>query len=123
MLHITFSSSQGTLSPQQALDLATLYLENARKSKDREVVFALCDDAETALSRMKRVDKRRILTSPWGSEDQVVRNRIATAYFERGNILDSWDYFKMAQISYTKAEKWGHVKETGHLSPDSSRLI
>ncbi|KAG0053362.1 hypothetical protein BGZ83_001256 [Gryganskiella cystojenkinii] len=108
MLGSTFSSSRSALSPHKELDLANTYLETARTTKDQEISLTLCNDAEAALSRMKRAAKKA-LTSPVSVEDQVLRNGIATAYFEHGERLVSLGYTEMAQTSYKKAEKWGTV--------------
>ncbi|KAG0311714.1 hypothetical protein BGZ99_009955, partial [Dissophora globulifera] len=119
MLHSPFSSSQGTLSPQQALQLANLHLENAHKFKDSGIALALCDDAKAALSRMKTVAKKSLKT-PRSAEDQALHDGIAAAYFEHGSLLERLDHVEMAHISYKKAEKWGYVQGTKRPFFDSS---
>ncbi|KAG0306966.1 hypothetical protein BGZ98_001388, partial [Dissophora globulifera] len=120
-----FSSSHSTLSPQQALNLATFYLENAPKTKDTdpEVALAMCEDAKAALSRMKK-DAKKSLRSSQSVEDQALRDRIAAAYISRSSLLDDWGYTDLAQISYRKAKKWGYIQGTSHLQlpSDSSKL-
>ncbi|KAG0346708.1 hypothetical protein BGZ54_005124, partial [Gamsiella multidivaricata] len=106
MFDRVFSSPRKALLPQKELELANFHMENARKTKDRELALALCDDAETALSRMKRAAKK-ILTTPLSVEDQALRDGFAGACLEHGNLLDSLGYSEMAQASYKRAEKWG----------------
>ncbi|KAG0313965.1 hypothetical protein BGZ99_008459, partial [Dissophora globulifera] len=120
MLRNLFSSSQSTLSPQQALDLATFHLENAVKFKDLEVTLALCNDAETALSRMKRA-ARKSLKTPQSAEDQALRDGVAAAYFKHGGLLEHLGRIEMANISYRKAEKWGYVPKSKRPPSDSSQ--
>ncbi|KAG0312084.1 hypothetical protein BGZ99_009730, partial [Dissophora globulifera] len=120
MLHSPFSSSQGTLSPQQALRLANFYLENAQKFEDSVIALALCDDAKAALSRTKTVAKKGVKTLR-SAEDQALHDGIAAAYFEHGSLLERLDRIEMAHISYKKAEKWGYVQGTKQSLSDSSQ--
>ncbi|KAG0311377.1 hypothetical protein BGZ99_010217, partial [Dissophora globulifera] len=120
MLHNPFSSSQSTLSPQQALRLARCYLENAHKFEDSGIALALCDDAKAALSRTKTVAKKGVKPL-LSAEDQALHNGIAAAYFEHGSLLERMDRIEMAHISYKKAEKWGYVQGTKQSLSDSSQ--
>ncbi|KAG0316229.1 hypothetical protein BGZ99_007002 [Dissophora globulifera] len=122
MLHSPFSSSHGTLSPQQTLELANLHLEDARKTKDPEIALVLCNDAEAALSRIKKAAKKTLKT-PLSVEDQTLRHRVATAYLEHGNLLEGLNHIEMARVSYEKAEKLGLVLRTNQSPSDSSQLV
>jgi hypothetical protein len=93
------SSPRGTLSLQKVLYLAKLYLENARKETDPEIVLVLCHDTEVSLSQVKRAVKH--------AENQNLREGIAAAYIDLGNLLDSHDHRTEAQAFYKKSEKWG----------------
>ncbi|KAG0352604.1 hypothetical protein BGZ54_002677, partial [Gamsiella multidivaricata] len=105
MFSSTFSSSRSALSPQRALNLANAHLENARKADDPDFILALCANAEVALSRMKRTD-RKALIPPMSTEDQALCNGISTAYSDRGKLLDSLGHRDKAQASFRQAEKW-----------------
>ncbi|KAG0362320.1 hypothetical protein BGZ54_008681, partial [Gamsiella multidivaricata] len=111
MLGSAFSSSRSALSPQKELEIVDIFLENARQNKDREIALALCDDAVAALSRVKRATKKT-LTPPLSVEGQTLRDGIATAYFEHGELQDSLGNRELAQVSYKKAERWGHLHPT-----------
>ncbi len=106
MLGSIFSSSRSTLSPQKMLDLASSYLETARKTKDLEIALVLCDDAEASLSQMKK--SLRKAHAPETLADQTLRDKIATVYFEHGKVLKQLGQHDIAQMSYKKAQKWGH---------------
>ncbi len=106
MLGSIFSSSQSTLSPQKTLDLASSYLETARKTKDLEIALVLCDNAEASLSQMKRAMRK--VHAPETLADQTLRDKIATVYFEHGNVLAQLGQHDIAQASYKKAQKWGY---------------
>ena len=93
------SSPRGTLSPQQALKLANVYLENASTCipDDRDIALVLCHDAEMSLSQAKKSIRR--------PEDQYMNMEIATAYMDLGNLLESQGHLNEATASYKKAEK------------------
>ncbi|KAG0305573.1 hypothetical protein BGZ98_003921, partial [Dissophora globulifera] len=122
MLHSPFSSSHGTLSPHKTLELANIHLENARKTKDPEIALLLCNDAEAALSRIKRVAKNN-LNTPLSVEDQALRDGVAIAYLEHGNLAEGLNHIEMAKVSYRKAEKLGLVQKTNQSPSDSSQLL
>ena len=65
------SSPRGSLSLHQVLDLANIYLENARKTLDPNVALVLCHDTEVSLSHVKRAAKN--------TEDKAMREGISTA--------------------------------------------
>ncbi|KAG0350787.1 hypothetical protein BGZ54_003642, partial [Gamsiella multidivaricata] len=106
MLIKAFSSPRKALSPQKELKLAKVYVENARKIKDQEIALVLCDDAEAALSRMKRAVKKT-LTIPLSVEDQALNDGFASVCLEHANLLESLGYSEMAQASYKRAGKRG----------------
>ncbi|KAG0040435.1 hypothetical protein BGZ83_002533, partial [Gryganskiella cystojenkinii] len=84
--------------------------------QDPEISLTLCNDAAAALSRMKKAAKKAV-TSPLSVEDQALRDGIAAAYFEQGEQLVGLGYMELAQTSYKKAEKWGHLNPRKGSSP------
>ncbi|KAF9930983.1 hypothetical protein BGZ65_005091, partial [Modicella reniformis] len=90
------SSSHATLSPQKALDLTNVYLENTRDVKDPQLALELCDDAETSLSKVMKM-----------TQDQNLRERVASSCFELGQLQDNLGSSDKAQTSYKKAGKLG----------------
>jgi hypothetical protein len=52
------SSPRDSLLPEQALELANIYLDNARKATDPYITLVLCHDTEVSLSQAKKVSKR-----------------------------------------------------------------
>lgn len=96
---VAFSSWRGDPPPQKLLELANAHLESARKTKDSELALMFCDDAESALSRVKRAVKK--------TEDQSLRERTGVAYFELGKLFANLGHQDKAQENYKKAEKWG----------------
>ncbi|KAF9347914.1 hypothetical protein BGX34_002811, partial [Mortierella sp. NVP85] len=95
------SSPRGILSPQQALKLANVYLENASTCNpdDRNIALVLCHDTEMSLSHAKKSIRR--------PEDQYMNMEIATAYMDLGNLLESQGHLNEAKASYKKAGKLG----------------
>ncbi|KAI8353501.1 hypothetical protein B0O80DRAFT_452263 [Mortierella sp. GBAus27b] len=69
------TSSRGSRSPQKALELAKVYLENARKATNPEFVTTFCDEAKAALSRMEQPSMETLLSSN-SSHDQSLREDI-----------------------------------------------
>lgn len=96
-------SSRDTLTTQRTLELVSICLDNARKSKDLEVSLQLCDDAEAGLSRIKGVAR----TNPTQDEDRALYDGIATAYFNLGELQDTLGKSHKAQASFKKVEQWG----------------
>jgi len=92
-------SPRWNLSLQQVLDLANIYLENASKSTDPDIVLVLCHDTEVSLSQVKKAVKRK--------EDGEMREGIAALYIGLGDLLASKGYRVEAQAFYKKSEKWG----------------
>jgi hypothetical protein len=93
------SSPRASLSLHQALRLANVYLENARKENDSGVALVLCHDTEMSLSQVKRTAKH--------TQDKTMRAEIATIYIELGELLDTQGQRNEAQVFYKKSEKWG----------------
>ncbi|KAG0005411.1 hypothetical protein BGZ65_011211 [Modicella reniformis] len=109
----TFSSSpHTTLSPQKALDLTNVYLENARKAnEDPELALELCANAEASLSRVMKTALSRPPRSHHPQVDQALREKVASSSFELGQLQDHLGSTKKAQSSYRNAEKLGwHVQ-------------
>lgn len=86
------------------LQLTDVFLDNAYKIGDIDVALVLCQHAEGALTQARGTTKKVSRTEP---EDQALRERIATAYFDLGKLLDSQDLQAEAQAFYKKSEKWG----------------
>ncbi|KAF9344701.1 hypothetical protein BGX34_005417, partial [Mortierella sp. NVP85] len=92
-------SPRGTLSPQQALKLANVYLDNAYNADDSDITMVLCHDTEISLSQAKKAVKR--------AEEEHVIEEIAIAYMDLGKLLESQGHPNEAKVSYKKAEKLG----------------
>jgi hypothetical protein len=93
------SSPRGSLSLQKIISLANVYLENASKSSDPEILLVLCHDAEVSLAQARKTAKN--------TEDKAMREGIATVYIGLGDLLDSQGHRNEAQAFYKKSEKWG----------------
>ncbi|KAK3807859.1 MAG: hypothetical protein J3Q66DRAFT_444916 [Benniella sp.] len=105
------SSPRGSLSLQQTLNLANIYLENAKSVQDPDIALVLCHDAEVSLTQARKGARH--------AEDPITSDSIATAYISLGRILNSRGHTNEAMASYKKAEKWGG-KVPG---PESSAAI
>jgi hypothetical protein len=75
------SSPRGSLSPQQTLELANVYLENAFDAKDPDIALVLCHDTEVALYQAKKSAKH--------DKNPGVTKGVATAYIGLGKLLES----------------------------------
>ncbi|KAF9362177.1 hypothetical protein BGX34_006671 [Mortierella sp. NVP85] len=93
------SSPRASLSGQQALELANLYLENANNTSDNEISLVLCHDTEVSLNQAKKSIKH--------SDNPGFVDEIISTYIELGNLLQNRGHEAMAQVSYKKAEKLG----------------
>jgi hypothetical protein len=93
------SSPRASLSLQQILDLANMYLENARKAVDPTIALVLCHDTELSLSQVKGAAKN--------TSDAYMREGIAALYIELGQFLDTHGRVNEAQAFYKKSIKWG----------------
>ena len=93
------SSPLGSLSPQQALQLANVYLDNACNMDDPDIALVLCHDTEVSLSQAKKAVRR--------TGDQEAIKDIAAVYIKLGKLLERRGYGNGAQTSYKKAVKLG----------------
>lgn len=94
------SSPRANISLQKALELANVYLENAINATDSELTLVFCHDTEVTLSQAKRIVNNN-------SDDKTLREGIATAYVNLGQLLHTRGHFREAQASYKKAERMG----------------
>jgi len=97
------SSPLDSLLPEQALQLANIYLENANKATHPLVTLVLCHDTEVSLSQAKKSFKRLKVPD--------VRQGIATAYDKLGELLDNHRLHDEAEAFRKKAVTVGYVKE------------
>ncbi|KAF9992587.1 hypothetical protein BGZ65_012054, partial [Modicella reniformis] len=105
------SSPRGSLSPKQALELANVYLENARKAEDPAISLVLCHDTELSLSQARK-DARL--------EDQALRDEVGIAYIQLGRVLDNRGRRFEARSSYKRGEKLGaRVNDQGQPTQTS----
>ncbi|KAF9351684.1 hypothetical protein BGX34_000420, partial [Mortierella sp. NVP85] len=93
------SSPRASLTPQKALELANVYLENAFNAVDSDIALVLCHDTEVSLTQAKKSVKH--------DKNQTVTKGIATAYISLGKLLESLHHDSGAQASFKKAEKLG----------------
>jgi hypothetical protein len=93
------SSPLGSLSPEQALELAKVYLDNAFNADDSDIALVLCHDTKTSLSQAKKALKH-------GKNPAVIEG-IAAVYIDLGKALEIRGHGIEAQESYKKAEKLG----------------
>ncbi|KAF9350565.1 hypothetical protein BGX34_001148 [Mortierella sp. NVP85] len=93
------SSPRGSLTLQQALGLANIYLEHAGTVQDTDIALVLCHDTEAALSQAKKEAKH--------ADDQTMRQGIASGYIGLGRVLEIRGRRTEAQAIYKKAEKLG----------------
>jgi hypothetical protein len=93
------SSPRASLTPQKALELANIYLENAFNAVDSDIALVLCYDAEVSLIQAKKSAKY--------DRNQTVTKGIATAYIGLGKLLETLHLGGGAQASFQKAEKLG----------------
>ncbi|KAK3806094.1 MAG: hypothetical protein J3Q66DRAFT_375444 [Benniella sp.] len=96
------SSPREVLSPTQALELANIYLDNARKTTDLCIALTLCHDTEASLSQAVRSSKH--LKIP------AVRKGIATAYAQLGWLLKNRSLHDEAEAFYKKVPFAGSVR-------------
>ncbi|KAI8600002.1 hypothetical protein EDD21DRAFT_354952 [Dissophora ornata] len=105
MLSSAFSPWRSALSPQEALEISSGYLENARNATSPKMALINCDDAKTALSRIRRSVGKDILSSS-RAEDRTLCIEISVTYFGLAELLDSLGLHDKTQPLYAKAEKW-----------------
>ncbi|KAI8355925.1 hypothetical protein B0O80DRAFT_425583 [Mortierella sp. GBAus27b] len=105
MFRIT-TFSRGIHSPQQGLGIANICLENARKTKDPELALELCGDADEVIAQVTKAMKRST-TSLNHSDDQGIREELATAYVELGRLQDGLGQGDKARANIKNSESWG----------------
>jgi len=93
------SSPRASLSPQKALELASVYLETAFNATDSDIALVLCHDTEMTLSQARKSVKH--------DKSSTVVQGVATAYIGLGKLLESRGHVGGAQASFKKAEKLG----------------
>jgi len=96
---VTISSPLGSLSPQKALELANVYLENAYKATDPDIALVLCHDTEVSLFQAKKATKH--------TKDQIMTEGIATAYIDLSKLLEKHGHGNESRIICKKGEKLG----------------
>jgi len=106
MLSSPFSPWRSVLTPQEALDLANVRLEKARKAKSSGLALTFCNDAEASLSRIGTSVRKTYVSSSL-AEDRALCGEIATTYFELGKLLGGLGRLSEAQACYKNEEKWG----------------
>jgi hypothetical protein len=93
------SSPRANLSGRQALELASMYLENASNASDADISLVLCHDTEVSLYQAKKAIKH--------AENQSLVDGIATTYIGLGRLLERRGHGTSAKASFKKAEKLG----------------
>ncbi|KAF9348652.1 hypothetical protein BGX34_002320, partial [Mortierella sp. NVP85] len=115
------SSPLGSLNPQQALQLANLYLDNAYNTSDPAITLVLCHDTEISLSHARKAVKH--------AKSSVVVEEMATTYIDLGKLLEKHGHDSQAQTSYKKAEKLGDLTPSAtsitgnHRIPESAIIL
>ncbi|KAK3821637.1 MAG: WD40-repeat-containing domain protein [Benniella sp.] len=94
---MVFAGPRGSLSSQQTLELANVYLEGAFNAIDSDIALVLCHDTEVSLSQAKKSAKE--------DKNPAVTEGIATAYIGLGKLLESFHQVTGAQANFKKAEK------------------
>ncbi|KAF9362350.1 hypothetical protein BGX34_006340 [Mortierella sp. NVP85] len=92
-------SSRGSLVPQDFLELANIYLEQAFSANNPEIALELCRNTEESLSKARKAVKQ--------AHNQAVVDGIAAAYIGLGKLLENHGHSSGAQASFKKAEKLG----------------
>lgn len=91
-----FRSSQS----YQKLGQATFYLKYARNTigNDHDLALVMCEDAEEILSQLKAPSSK-------SADDLELRESLASAYVDLGNLQKDFGRTENATISFNKAEK------------------
>lgn len=109
------STPLGSLSPQQALQLANVYLDNACNINDPDISLVLCHDTKVSLSHARKVVKH--------SKNPTIVEGLATAYIDLGKLLERNGHVTEAQSSYKKAKTLGYVKTLFILADELTRPL
>ncbi|KAF9287690.1 hypothetical protein BGZ68_001409 [Mortierella alpina] len=96
---------RSSLLPQDALDLAKLYLEAAQKADSLPHILECCTAVESTLSRIKKATKTTLVRSTV-DKDRTLCVGIANVFFERGKLLESAGEHTLALVSISQAEGW-----------------
>jgi hypothetical protein len=96
-------SSRGNLSPQQALHLANIHLENAFNTHDQDIALVLCQHTQAMLSQSTKALKH----AQNQAMAQTAIEGIRTAYIDLGQLFQRLDHVNDAQDSFKKATKLG----------------
>ncbi|KAG0222670.1 hypothetical protein BGX31_008961 [Mortierella sp. GBA43] len=106
------------MSLHEMLQLTEMYLEIAHRTDSNNVALVLCHHAEVALSQAKGTTKKSFASD---LEDQVMKKKIAAAFFSLGTLLENRGYRQQAETFYKKCKKLGgHVPEPSQLSGPSA---
>lgn len=92
-------SLRRTLSSQQALELANMYLQNSYRATDPVIVLVLCHEVEVSLLQAKKAAKHE--------KNQTAMDEIATAYIDLANQLKKHGHDAEANAIRRKGEKVG----------------
>jgi hypothetical protein len=83
-------------------------LENAYNLDDHDIALVLCQHAEATLYQAKGGTKKSSATTD--PEEQAIREKIATAYYNLGELLENQGHPNVARAFFKKSEKWGYVQ-------------
>ncbi|KAI8345997.1 hypothetical protein B0O80DRAFT_491392, partial [Mortierella sp. GBAus27b] len=92
-------SRRDSLSPQQALKLAKVYLDDAWNEEDLDIALVMCHDSEVALTHARKAEKH--------ASDQAVLEGIAASYIDLGKLLEMRGHGVAARASFKKGTKLG----------------
>ncbi|KAF9911698.1 hypothetical protein BX616_010520 [Lobosporangium transversale] len=122
MFGSTLTSSRGVLLPSKALKLFNLYMEDTRRiDNDHAILMELCLDADFALSRIGR-SERKNLASSGSIEDKMLYQSIGSAHYEVARLFERLGRSNDAKKSDIKAEKWGYVPGSSNICQQPSRF-
>ncbi|KAF9917022.1 hypothetical protein BX616_002164, partial [Lobosporangium transversale] len=102
------------LPPQKALDLATIYLEQAHKTNDPVLALEICLDAENALYRIQQSDQKLLVkasTSNTDNANKALCKAIAATLNDVGALFDNLGHPDHSKRGYKHAAKWGHPQQ------------
>ncbi|KAF9097201.1 hypothetical protein BGX23_009566 [Mortierella sp. AD031] len=104
--------SRGTLSPKEALKLATTHARKAKKSSSSSRCLQHCDDVNAAFSCMDPTAKGLLLSST-SSSDQALRLEIASIYAKQGKMFSTQGEHAKAKVSTEHAKLWQGSRDGG----------
>ncbi|KAF9916262.1 hypothetical protein BX616_004206 [Lobosporangium transversale] len=104
-----------------ALELFNLYMEDVQRiDNDDGALTELCLDADFALSRIER-SERKYLASSHSIEDKTLCQSIGSAHSEVARLFDRLDRSFDAKKSARKAKKWGYVQGNNIIRQEPSQ--